>query len=149
MGCKPVTLVVVKLKFFSFFSFIVLNCFNHLILFYFFMQENHEDELNFKENHWRFEDRSILMKHSCGRNESFPNQVLFALRMRRGADATLTNLFNPTSGRDASHLCLISTWPKEGCTIVCVIFPKRTILDWGKIRSASVYDLESVFECIE
>ena len=29
----------------------------------------------------------------------------------------VTNLFNPTSGRDASHPCLISTWPKEGCTM--------------------------------
>ena len=39
--------------------------------------------------------------------------------MGRGVDATLTNLFNPTLGRDASHPCLISTWPKEGCIIVC------------------------------
>ena len=57
---------------------------------------------------------------NCGRNKSFPNQVLFALGMGRGVDATLTNLFNPTLGRDASHPCLISTWPKEGCIIVCV-----------------------------
>ena len=56
---------------------------------------------------------------NCGRNKSFPNQVLFALGMGRGVDATLTNLFNPTLGRDASHPCLISTWPKEGCIIVC------------------------------
>ena len=56
----------------------------------------------------------------CGRNESFPNQVLFALGMGRGGNATLTNLFNPISGRDASHPCLISTWPKEECTIMCV-----------------------------
>ena len=79
----------------------------------------------------------------CGRNEFFPNYVLFVLGMGRGADATLTNLFNPTLGRDASHPCLISTWPKKGCTIVCVIthqllgsFPKRTIPNWGKIRSS-------------
>ena len=26
------------------------------------------------------------------------------------------NLLNPTSGRDASHPCLISLWPKEECT---------------------------------
>ena len=76
----------------------------------------------------------------CGRNESFPNQVLFALGIGREADAILKNLFNPTSGRDASHPCLISTWPKEGCTIVCVAsahrpIPKRTIPDWGKICS--------------
>ena len=54
----------------------------------------------------------------CGKNESFPSQVLFALRMGRRADATLTNLFNSISGRDTSHPYLISTWPKEGCTIV-------------------------------
>ena len=58
---------------------------------------------------------------SCERNESFPNQILFALGMARGTDATLTNLFNSTLGRDASHPYLISTWPKEGCTIVYVI----------------------------
>ena len=63
----------------------------------------------------------------CGRNESFPNQVLFALRMGRRADATLTNLFNPTSGKDVAHLCLISTWPKEGCTIVRVM--------WASLKS--------------
>ena len=56
-----------------------------------------------------------------GRNESFPNHVLFALGMSRGADATLTNLFNLTSGRDASRPCLISTWSKKGYTIVYVI----------------------------
>ena len=32
-----------------------------------------------------------------------------------------TDLLNPTSWRDASHSYLISTWPKEWCTIVCVI----------------------------
>ena len=53
----------------------------------------------------------------CERNEYFPNQILFALEMGQGVDATLTNLFNPISGRDASHLCLINTWPKEECTI--------------------------------
>lgn len=49
--------------------------------------------------------------NNWGRNKSFPNQVLFALGMGWGADATLMNLFNPTSGRDASHPCLINTWP--------------------------------------
>ena len=63
----------------------------------------------------------IIVVCSCGRNESFPNHVLFVLGMGRRANATLTNLFNPTSGRDASHPCLINTWPKEGCTIVCVM----------------------------
>ena len=56
----------------------------------------------------------------CGRNESFPNQVLFALGMRGGANATLTNLFNPTSRRDTSHLCLMSNWPKEGYTTMLI-----------------------------
>ena len=60
--------------------------------------------------------------HFCGRNKSFSNQVLFALRIDRGADATLTNLFNPTSRRYASHPYLISTWSKEWCTIVCVMW---------------------------
>ena len=32
------------------------------------------------------------------------------------ADATLTDLLNPTSGRDTSHPCLINIEPKEGCT---------------------------------
>ena len=69
----------------------------------------------------RSNTRFLKQNNDCERNESFSNQVLFALGMGRGADATLTNLFNPTSGRDASHPCLISTWPKEWCTIVCVI----------------------------
>ena len=56
------TLVVVKLKFFSFLSFIVLNCFNHLK--FFFMKENHEDELNFQENLGHFENGLILWKHN-------------------------------------------------------------------------------------
>ena len=47
--------------------------------------------------------------------------MLFALGVGQRADATLTNLFNLISGRDAFHPCFISTWPKEGCTIVCVI----------------------------
>ena len=64
--------------------------------------------------------RFLKQNNDYERNESFSNQVLFALGMGRGADATLTNLFNPTSGRDASHPCLISTWPKEECTIMCV-----------------------------
>ena len=52
-----------------------------------------------------------------------PNQVLFALGWARiDLHPTCTNLLNPTSGRDASHPCLINLWPKEGCTVVCVIF---------------------------
>ena len=58
----------------------------------------------------------------CEMNESFPNQVLFALGQAGLTLApTRTDLLNPSSGRDASHPCLISTWPKEGYTIVCVI----------------------------
>ena len=71
-------------------------------------------------------DKKLIMPvlgldENCGRNESFPNQILFTLGMGRGADATLTNLFNPILGRDASHSYLISTWLKEWCTIVCVV----------------------------
>ena len=56
--------------------------------------------------------------------------------MGREANATFTNLFIPTSGRDTSHPCLISTWPKEWCTIVCVIsFPNQVLfalgMGWG------------------
>ena len=56
-----------------------------------------------------------------GRNKSFSNQVLSALRWAGSTFApTRTDLLNPTSERDASHPYLISTWPKEGCAIVCV-----------------------------
>ena len=61
-------------------------------------------------------------KWNCGRNKSFPNHLLFTLGW---AGSTLTStrmdLLNPTLGKDASHLCLISTWPKKECTIVCMI----------------------------
>ena len=56
-----------------------------------------------------------------GRNKSFSNQVLFALGWAGSIFApTRTDLLNPTSERDASHPYVISTWSKEGCTIVCV-----------------------------
>ena len=46
---------------------------------------------------------------------SNPNQVLSSSELAaRGAGLILKVLLNPTSGRDASHPCLISTWPKEG-----------------------------------
>ena len=74
---------------------------------------------------------------------------MFALRWAGLTLApTCMNLLNLTSRRDASHPCLISTWLKKGCTVVCVInlcrweqgstlpIPKRTILDWGKICSS-------------
>ena len=59
---------------------------------------------------------------NCGRTfVSGPNQVLFTLgQVRIDLRPTRTNLLNPTSGRDASHPCLISLWLKEGCTIVYV-----------------------------
>ena len=46
---------------------------------------------------------SVKPKEGCTTttHESFPNQVFFALEMGRGVDATLTNLLNPTLGRDA------------------------------------------------
>ena len=44
-----------------------------------------------------------------------PNQVLFTLGCARiNLRPTHMNLLNPTLGRDASYLCLISLWPKEG-----------------------------------
>ena len=50
------------------------------------------------------------------------NQVLSFLELAaRGAGLILKVLLNPTLGRDASHPCLVNTWPKEGCTIVCVM----------------------------
>ena len=56
-----------------------------------------------------------------GRNKSFSNQVLSTLGWAGSTLApTRKDLLNPTSKRDASHPCLISTWPKEGCTILCV-----------------------------
>ena len=57
------TLVVVKLKFYSFLSFIVLNCFNHFH-FFFFIQKDHEDEMNSQENLCHFENGSVLLKHN-------------------------------------------------------------------------------------
>ena len=82
-----------------------------------------------------------------------PNQVLFSSELAaRDTGLILKVLLNPMLKRDASHPCLISTWPKKGWTIVCVIpeqvsktavhrmhyalgegglIPKRTIPDWG------------------
>ena len=52
----------------------------------------------------------------CGRTFVLtPNQVLFTLGCARiDLRPTHMNLLNPTLGRDASYLCLISLWPKEG-----------------------------------
>ena len=46
----------------------------------------------------------------------FPQSGIVCFGNGRRANATLTNLLNPTSERDASHPCLISIEPKEGCT---------------------------------
>ena len=52
-----------------------------------------------------------------------PNQVLFSSELvGRGAGLILKVLLNPTLRRDASHLWLISIWPKKWCTIVCVMW---------------------------
>ena len=62
----------------------------------------------------------VFSNKRCGRNEFFPNQVLFALGWAGSILApTWTDLLNPTSGRDAFHPCLINIWPKEWCTIGC------------------------------
>ena len=51
-----------------------------------------------------------------------PNQVLFSSELAaRDTGLILKVLLNPMLKRDASHPCLISTWPKKGWTIVCVI----------------------------
>ena len=42
--------------------------------------------------------------HFCVRNESFPNQILFALGIVRGADATLTKI--PYLGKTPPTLTL-------------------------------------------
>ena len=56
-----------------------------------------------------------------GNLASNPSQVLsYSELAARGAGLIFKVLLNPTSGRDASHPCLISTWPKEGYTVVCV-----------------------------
>ena len=73
-----------------------------------------------------------LMDVNCGRNESFPDQILFTLRMGRGADASLTNLFNPTSGRDNKGGRRFE-WHR-----LLGPFPKQTIPDWGKICSSHI-----------
>ena len=78
--------------------------------------------------------RCLFMR---GNLVSNPNQVLFSLELVAwGIGLILKVLLNPTSGRDASHPCLISTWPKEECTIVCVmweeqIFPQSGIVCFG------------------
>ena len=47
------------------------------------------------------------------------------------------DLLNPTSGRDVSHPCLISTWPKEWCTTVCVIVEETNLYP---IRYCSLWE---------
>ena len=76
----------------------------------------------------------------CGRTfVSASNQVLFALgRVRIDLRPTRTNLLNPTLGRDVSHPCLISLWPKERCTIVCVNSLHSCSSSWVKRGCNSV-----------
>ena len=72
---------------------------------------------------WVVGDDLVVGGDSCGRTFiSAPNQVLFTLGWARiDLRPTCTNLLNPTSRRDASYPCLISLWPKEGCTVMRVI----------------------------
>ena len=64
---------------------------------------------------------------------SNPNQVLSSLELAAwGAGLILKVLLNPTSGRDASHPCLISTWLKEGCTIVSFDWAQRFESERGR-----------------
>ena len=78
--------------------------------------------------------RCLFMR---GNLVSNPNKVLFSLELVAwGVGLILKILLNPTSGRDVFHHCLISTWPKEECTIVCVmweeqIFPQSGIVCFG------------------
>ena len=61
----------------------------------------------------------VFTFYKCGRTfVSASNQVLFALGWAKiDLHPTRMNLLNPISGRDASYPCLISLWPKEGCTV--------------------------------
>ena len=43
---------------------------------------------------------------------SLSPQLAGIVRFRLDLFVTFTVLLNPTSGRDASHMCLISLWPK-------------------------------------
>ena len=67
-----------------------------------------------------------------------PNQVLSSSELAaRDAGLILKVLLNPTSGRDASYSCLISTWPKEGCTIVCVMCCSGRGVPFGATKPCS------------
>ena len=74
---------------------------------------------------------------NCGRTfVSAPNQVLFTLGQARiDLRPTRTNLLNPILGRDASHPCLISLWPKERCTTTTHA-PNQVLfaLEWVRIE---------------
>ena len=61
------------------------------------------------------------------------NQVLSSSELAaQGAGLILKILLNPTSGRDASHPYLISTWPKEGGTIVSFGWAQRFKSEGGR-----------------
>ena len=50
----------------------------------------------------------------CGRNKSFPNQVLSSLEMALSLNPQ--ELAQSHIEKDASHSYLISLWPKDECT---------------------------------
>ena len=68
-----------------------------------------------------------------------PNQVLFSSELAaRGIGLILKVLLNPISGRNVSHPCLISTWPKEWCTIMCMIVGHKNL---GKVHVPHVVSM--------
>ena len=48
----------------------------------------------------------------CGRISCLSPQLVGIVRFGFASRYDLMVLLNPTSGRDASHMCLISLWPK-------------------------------------
>ena len=89
-----------------------------------FQIKNMSGQLKLKKQFFKEKkkENTKICYYQCGGNEFIPNQVLSALGQAGSTLApTCTDLLNPTSGRDASHPCLISTWLKEGCIIVCVM----------------------------
>ena len=67
-----------------------------------------------------------MFRYVGGNLVSNPNQVLSSLKLTaQGTGLILKVLLNPTPGRDAFHPCLISTWPKERCTIMSFSWAHR------------------------
>ena len=70
---------------------------------------------------------------------SNPNQVFSSsVFAARGIGLILKVLLNPISGRNVSHPCLISTWPKEWCTIMCMIVGHKNL---GKVHVPHVVSM--------